>query len=214
MNKNLTELVFVLDQSGSMAGREEAVVNDYNQMIEKQKKIKGEALVTTILFSNKTTFLHERVNINKIKPIATSDYKIFGGTALIDAIGEGIEKIKTIHKYASKNQVPKRTMFLITTDGLENMSSKYSYDDIDRMIKEQEKVGWIFIFVAENIECALMAKHIGINYNDILFVSDDPRHFKMAKDIGLPDENILLTPDEEKMLFSEKRISRFRKSDY
>ncbi len=161
--KNLTELVFILDRSGSMSGMEKDTIGGFNSMIEKQKKEEGTVYVSTVLFSNTSKVLHDRVDIKKIEPMTEKDYQVNGCTALLDAIGEAIHHIGNVHKYARKEDVPGKTVFLITTDGMENASREYSSQRVKEMIKRQEeKYGWEFFFVAANIDAVETAEHIGI----------------------------------------------------
>ena len=163
MKKNLTELVFILDRSGSMSGMEADTVGGFNSMIEKQKAIEGETLVSTVLFANESVVLHDRVPLDKIEPMQVSDYEVGGCTALLDAIGGAIHHIGNVHKYARKEDVPEHTIFLITTDGMENASRRYSSRKVKEMIRhEEEKYGWEFLFIAANIDAVETAGHIGI----------------------------------------------------
>lgn len=161
--KNLTELVFILDRSGSMSGMEKDTIGGFNSMIEKQKQEDGMVYVSTVLFSNTSKVLHDRVDINKIEPMTEKDYQVGGCTALLDAIGGAIHHINNVHKYARKEDVPAKTLFLITTDGMENASREYSSSRVKEMIKRQEeKCGWEFFFVAANIDAVETASRIGI----------------------------------------------------
>lgn len=163
MKKNLTELVFILDRSGSMSGMEADSVGGFNTMLEKQKKLDGETLVSTVLFSNDSVVLHDRVPLDKIEPMEVSDYEVGGCTALLDAIGDAIRHIGNVHKYAREEDVPEHTIFLITTDGMENASRRYTSKKVKQMIRhEEEKYGWEFLFVAANIDAVETAEHIGI----------------------------------------------------
>ena len=163
MNKNLTEIVFILDRSGSMSGLESDTIGGFNAMIEKQKKAPGEALVSTILFDNVSEVIHDRVNIRDIKPMTDSEYCVRGCTALLDAIGDAIHHIGNIHKYARREDVPEKTMFIITTDGYENASRRYDYERVRRMIERQkERYGWEFLFLGANIDAAKEAARFGI----------------------------------------------------
>ena len=163
MRKNLTEIVFILDRSGSMHGLENDTIGGFNSMIEKQKKTEGEAFVSTVLFSDDSQVLHDRVDISKIKPITADDYTVGGCTALLDAIGCAIHHIGTIHKYARKEDVPEHTLFVITTDGMENASHRYDSEKVKSMIKRQkEKYGWEFMFLGANIDAVETAAHFGI----------------------------------------------------
>lgn len=187
MRKGLTELVFILDKSNSMSGREKSVVDDFNKTLLKQKEVKGDAYISTILFSNTIELLHDRLILKEVLPISENDYVVSGCTALLDTIGETINKIKAIHKYSRNEDIPERTLFLITTDGMENASKNFSYEQISFMIKEQENLGWKFIFVAENLDCA-----------------------KMAIDIGFQEGNVIISPQEQKLCYAEHLIKEFR----
>lgn len=146
-----------------MAGMEEDTIGGFNAMIEKQKKQEGTVYVSTVLFSNTSKVIHDRVDINKIEPMTEKDYQVNGCTALLDAIGSAIHHIGNVHKYARKEDVPTKTIFLITTDGMENASIEYSSQRVKQMIKRQEeKYGWEFFFVAANIDAVETARNIGI----------------------------------------------------
>lgn len=163
MNEKLTELVFILDRSGSMGGLESDTIGGFNSLITKQKKEEGEAFVTTILFDDQVETLHDRVEVSKLSKITDKDYYVRGCTALLDAIGETIEKIDTIHKYARKEDIPGKTLFVITTDGMENASRKFDYKKIKQMIeKHQEKEHWEFLFLGANIDSIEVAGRMGI----------------------------------------------------
>ena len=172
MKNNITELVFILDRSGSMAGLESDTIGGFNAMIEKQKKQEGECYVSTVLFDNVSEVLHDRLKLSEIKTMTDRDYTVRGCTALIDAIGGAIHHIGTIHKYARPEDVPEHTMFIITTDGMENASRRYSSEDVKAMIERQkEKYGWEFLFIGANIDAVETAAKYGIgadravNYN-------------------------------------------------
>jgi len=163
MKKNLTEMVFILDKSGSMSGLEADTIGGFNSMIERQKRAEGEALVSTVLFSNESTVIHDRVDVQKIKPLTEQEYYAYGCTALIDAIGQAIHHIGNVHKYARKEDVPEHTIFVITTDGMENASHRYTSDEVKKMVeKKKEKYGWEFLFLGANIDAVETAKHFGI----------------------------------------------------
>ena len=164
MKNNITELVFILDRSGSMAGLEQDTIGGFNAMIEKQKKETGECYISTVLFDNVSEVLHDRVKLSVIKPMTDKEYTVRGCTALIDAIGGAIHHIGNIHKYARPEDVPEHTMFIITTDGMENASQRYSSDEVKKMIERQkEKYGWEFLFIGANIDAVETARRYGIN---------------------------------------------------
>ena len=163
VKNNITELVFILDRSGSMAGLESDTIGGFNSLIEKQRKQDGECYVSTVLFDNVSEVIHDRVKLADIKPMTDKEYYVRGCTALIDAIGGAIHHIGNIHKYARPEDVPEHTMFVITTDGLENASHKYSSDEVKKMVERQkEKYGWEFLFIGANIDSVETAKHFGI----------------------------------------------------
>ena len=161
--KNLTELVFILDRSGSMAGLEGDTIGGFNSMITKQKAEQGSALVSTVLFDNVSEVIHDRVDIQKIAPMTAKEYYVRGCTALLDAVGGAIHHIGNVHKYAREEDRPEKTLFIITTDGMENASRRYSYDQVKMMIqRQQEKYGWEFIFLGANIDATKEAARFGI----------------------------------------------------
>ncbi len=162
-NNNITELVFILDRSGSMSGLESDTIGGFNSLIEKQKKQDGKCYVSTVLFDNFSEVIHDRVELENIKPMTDNDYYVRGCTALIDAIGGAIHHIANIHKYARREDVPKHTMFVIITDGMENASRKYSSQRVKEMIEhEKEKHGWEFLFIGANIDAVETAGNFGI----------------------------------------------------
>ena len=160
---NLTEIIFILDRSGSMAGLEADTIGGFNATIEKQKKEEGSALVSTVLFDNTSEVIHDRIPINDVGKMTDKEYSVGGCTALLDAIGGAIHHIGNIHKYARKEDVPRHTLFVITTDGMENASKSYSVDKVRNMISRQkEKYGWEFLFLGANIDAVEAAGRIGI----------------------------------------------------
>ena len=164
MRKNLTEIVFILDRSGSMSGLEADTIGGFNSMIEKQKKEKGEALISTVLFDNVSEVIHDRLPVQKVEPMTDKDYSVRGCTALLDAIGGAIHHIGNVHKYARIEDVPEHTLFVITTDGMENASRRYDSEKVKKMIERQKnRYGWEFLFIGANIDSVETAKHFGIN---------------------------------------------------
>jgi len=166
MKKGLTEVVFILDRSGSMSGLESDTIGGFNSMLKKQMAEEGEAYISTILFDDCCEVLHDRVPVNQVEPINENQYFVRGCTALLDAVGGAIKHIVNVHKYAREEDRPEKTVFIITTDGMENASRKYSYDKIKKMIeKEQNKYGWEFIFIGANIDSIAEAGRFGIRSN-------------------------------------------------
>ena len=163
MKRDWTELVFILDRSGSMQGLESDTIGGFNAMLEKQKKQPGEAFVSTVLFDDETQVLHDRLRLNKVKPITEKDYYVRGCTALLDAVDGAIHHIGNIHKYARPEDVPAHTLFVITTDGMENASRRYAARQVKEMIRRQkEKYGWEFLFLGANIDAVETAGCLGI----------------------------------------------------
>ena len=163
MKKNLTEIVFILARSGSMAGLEDDTIGGFNAMIEKQKGEPGEAYVSTVLFDNVSEVIHDRVDIQKIEPMTRREYYVRGSTALLDAVGGAIHHIGNVHKYARPEDRPEKTLFVITTDGMENASRHYSYERVKMMIERNtDKYGWEFLFLGANIDAAKEAARFGI----------------------------------------------------
>ena len=159
----ITELVFILDRSGSMSGLESDTIGGFNSLIEKQKKEDGKCFVSTILFDNVIETLHDRIELVKVEKMTDKDYSVRGCTALIDAIGMTVKHIEDIHKYIRKEDVPEHTMFVITTDGLENASTKYSSDEVKKMVEAKKEIGWEFLFIGANIDSVETARHFGID---------------------------------------------------
>lgn len=178
MNKNLTELVFITDKSGSMSGLEKDVVGGINSTIKKQREIDGECLISLVLFNTKNEVVYDRVSLKKIKEMESDDYSPYGCTALIDALGDSIHHIKNVHKYIREEDRPGHTIFVITTDGLENASVKYDSDQVKRMIRKQKKQGWEFIFLAANIDAVQTAKTYGIEEDRAVNFVNDSRGYE------------------------------------
>jgi uncharacterized protein YegL len=168
MKKDLTELVFILDRSGSMCGLESDTIGGFNSMLEKQKKVAGDALVSTVIFDDVSEVIHDRRDIKAIEPLTANEYYVRGGTALLDAVGYAIHHIGNIHRYARDEDRPENTLFVITTDGMENASERFRYAEIKKMIEKQKtKHGWEFIFLGANIDAAAEARRYGISQNRV-----------------------------------------------
>ena len=166
MRKGLTEVVFILDRSGSMSGLEADTIGGFNSMIAKQKKEEGEAYISTVLFDDQTEVLYDRVPIHRVEPMNDNQYYVRGCTALLDALGGSIHHIGNVHKYAREEDRPEKTLFIITTDGMENASHKYSYDKVKKMVERQKKeYGWEFLFLGANIDAIEVAGRFGIAAN-------------------------------------------------
>lgn len=166
MRKNLTEIVFILDRSGSMQGLEADTIGGYNALLDKQKQEDGEAIISTVLFDDIQEVLHDRVDLKRIQPMTEKSYYVRGCTALLDAVGGAIHHIGNVHKYAREEDRPEKTLFIITTDGMENASHRYTYDKVKRMVERQkEKYGWEFLFLGANIDAIEVAGRFGINAN-------------------------------------------------
>ena len=172
VKNGITELVFIIDRSGSMSGLEDDTIGGFNSMIEKQKKEDGECYISTVLFDDVSEVLHDRVKLSEISPMTDKEYTVRGCTALIDAIGGAIHHIGNVHKYIRREDVPEHTVFVITTDGMENSSHKYTSDKVKAMIERQkEEHGWEFLFIGANIDAVETAARYGIskdravNYN-------------------------------------------------
>ncbi len=172
MKNNITELVFILDRSGSMSGLESDTIGGFNSMLEKQKRQEGSCYVSTVLFDNESEILHDRVRLHDVPRMTDRDYTVRGCTALVDAIGCAVQHISSIHKYARPEDVPEHTMFVITTDGQENASHRYTGEQVRKMIERQkEEYGWEFLFIGANIDAVETAARYGIgkdravNYN-------------------------------------------------
>lgn len=160
---DITELVFILDKSGSMSGLESDTIGGFNSMLKKQQSAEGTAFVSTVLFNNRSQVLHDRIPLAEVQPLTEDDYVVGGTTALLDAVGDAIKHVRNIHKYAREEDRPSKTLFVITTDGYENSSRKFSYGEVKRLIEQQREVGWEFIFLGANIDAPEFADSIGID---------------------------------------------------
>ena len=190
MKKERTELVFILDRSGSMADLTDDTIGGFNSMIEKQKEEDGECFVTTVLFANEAETIHDRIPLADVPKMTRRDYCANGCTALLDAVGGTIRHIQTIHRYAREEDVPARTMFIITTDGMENASRKFTGAEVRKMVEEMKKErGWEFLFLAANIDAAEAAAHIGISRENAMNYKADKRdtailYKKISRTVG------------------------------
>lgn len=166
MRKGLTEVVFILDRSGSMSGLEADTIGGYNSMLSKQKKEEGEAIISTVLFDDQAEILHDRKNLDQVEQITDKDYYVRGCTALLDAVGGAIHHIGKVQKEMPEDEKPEKTLFIITTDGMENASKQYSYDKVKKMVeKKKKKHHWEFIFLGANIDAIEVAGRFGVAAN-------------------------------------------------
>ncbi len=180
MKKNLTELVFILDESGSMSGLTDDTIGGFNSLIAKQKTEEGEALVSTVFFSNESKVIHDRVRLEDVPQLTGRDYVPSGCTALLDAVGDAVRHISNIHKYSREEDVPEHTLFVITTDGMENASRRYSHKEVKKLIERvQEEKGWEFVFLGANIDAAETAGSIGIRAENAVDYHADFRGTKV-----------------------------------
>lgn len=164
LNRHLTELVFILDRSGSMRGLEQDTIGGFNAMLDRQREAEGQALVSTVLFDSGTEVIHDRVDVRKVEPMTEKQYAVRGCTALLDAVGGAIHHIGNVHKYAREEDRPARTLFVITTDGMENASRRYDAGRVREMIRRQtEQYGWEFLFLGANIDAVQTAERFGID---------------------------------------------------
>ena len=183
MKNNITELVFILDRSGSMSGLESDTIGGFNSLIEKQKAVEGKCYVTTVLFDSQCETVHDRADLSEIKPMIDKEYYVRGCTALLDALGGTIRHIAHIHRYARSEDVPEHTTFVIMTDGLENASHQFSSDEVKKMIEhEKEKYGWEFLFLAANIDAVETAGRIGIHADRAVNYHADSRGTEVVYD--------------------------------
>ena len=184
MKKDLTELVFILDRSGSMQGLEGDTIGGFNSMLEKQKNQPGKAFVSTVLFDSQTEVIHDRVRLDKVCPLTDKEYYVRGCTALLDAVGGAIHHIGNIHKYARPEDVPEHTLFVITTDGMENASRRYTAPQVREMIRRQkEKYGWEFLFLGANIDAVETAGRLGIAPDRAVNYHSDSKGTRLNYDV-------------------------------
>lgn len=180
----MIELVFILDRSGSMAGLESDTIGGFNAMIAKQRKEEGKVLVSTVLFDTRTKVIHDRVPLSQVTKMTEEEYEVGGCTALLDAVGQAIHHIGNVHKYARKEDVPDKTLFVITTDGMENASRYYTYDKVSQMINRQKECyGWEFIFLGSNIDACKEAQRFGIEKEMAVEYLNDPIGTKLNYEV-------------------------------
>ena len=180
----MTELVFILDRSGSMAGLEADTIGGFNGMLQKQRLTPGEAVVSTVLFDHETQVIHDRVPLDEVKDLTRDDYYVRGCTALLDAVGGAIHHIGNVHKYARKDDVPEKTLFIITTDGMENASKRYDYRKVKEMIQRQkDKYSWEFLFLGANIDAAREAARFGIGSDKAVTYCSDSVGTRLNYDV-------------------------------
>lgn len=176
MKKDLVELVFILDRSGSMSGLEEQTIGGFNRLISEQKEVKGEAIVSTVLFDDAFEVIHNRLPIQRIESMTSKEYYVRGSTALLDAIGRSIIKIRRVHKQLNESDIPEKTLFFITTDGMENASTEFDYEKVSEYISlQKEKYNWEFIFIGANIDAIKTAKKFGVDANRAVNYKADER---------------------------------------
>lgn len=197
MSKGLTEIVYILDRSGSMAGLEEDTIGGFNSMMAKQKETGEKALVSTVLFDDECEVIHDRVPIAKIEKMTDKQYYVRGCTALLDAVGGAIHHIGNIHKYAREEDRPDKTIFVITTDGMENASSNYSYEKVQKMVKrQQKKYGWEFIFIGANIDAYAVGQKFGFRKDrTVNYIADDMGTANVYDGVSLAINTVLACPD-------------------
>ena len=175
---NVLEIVFVIDRSGSMHGSEGDIIGGFNAMIQEQREKEQKAFVSTVLFSDHSKVLYDRVRLEEVKRMTSDDYRTSGSTALLDAVGDAMKHIMNVHKYARKEDVPAKTLFVVMTDGEENSSSKYNNKQIKEMVRKQkEEAHWEFIFVGADIDAFASAESVGIEENRVVRFSKDEDRF-------------------------------------
>lgn len=179
----MTEVIFILDRSGSMAGLEADTIGGFNSTIRKQQQTPGDVLVSTVLFDNASEVIHDRLPLEQVPPMTEEDYSVHGCTALLDAVGDAIRHIRNVHKYARKEDVPEKTIFFITTDGMENASRNYDYPQVKELIQQQtEKYGWEFVFFGANIDVEQEAQRMGIKKKNAVAYTANPAGIRRQHD--------------------------------
>ena len=191
MKNDISELVFILDRSGSMSGLESDTIGGFNSLIEKQKRVDGRCFVTTVLFDSRSETIHDRLELEEVPPMTERDYSVRGCTALLDALGDTIRHIAHIHRYARPEDLPDQTTFVIMTDGMENASRRYDSDEVKRLIEhEKRKYGWEFLFLAANIDAVETARRYGIDRDRAVDYLADSEGTEVA--IGSVSETICM----------------------
>ena len=218
MKKGLTELVMIIDRSGSMSGLEADTIGGFNSMIEKQKREEGEAYVSVVLFDDRNEVLYDRVDIQKVEPMSDKQYYVRGCTALLDAVGGAIHHIGNVHKYAREEDVPEKTIFIITTDGMENASRQYTYDKVKRMIERQkERHHWEFMFLGATIDAVREAGRFGINASRAVRYEHDSKgtqlNYSVVSDVVGYARRAASVQDMEDMFDNEEMLAPIRE-DY
>ncbi len=212
MKNNITEIVFVLDRSGSMHGLEEDTIGGFNSMLKEQQAKEGEAFISTILFSGECDTLHDRLPIKEVLPLTRNNYRTMGCTALLDAVGSAIEHIGSIHRYIRHEDVPEHTVFIIITDGMENASKRFFGDRIRSMIEEKkEKHGWEFLFLGANIDAALTASSFGIDADRAVDYKSDSKGTRLNYEV-VSKAICTLRRDDALTASWKKRIDDYKKS--
>lgn len=218
MKNTLTEIVYILDRSGSMSGLEGDTIGGFNSMMEKQKKTGEKALISTVLFDNVSEVLHDRLPMDQVKKMTDKEYFVRGATALLDALGGAIHHIGNIHKYAREEDRPAKTIFVITTDGMENASRYYSYDKVQKMIKrQQKKYGWEFIFIGANIDACKEAERYGIRKDRAVnYVNDGIGMAKVYAGVSKAVRSVMMagTADGMEEVLNKSGWSEEIKADY
>ena len=215
--KDCTELVFILDRSGSMHGLESDTIGGFNSLLEKQKAEGLSVLVSTVMFNQESRVIHDRCDIGTVPPLTLQDYEPAGCTALLDAIGGAVKHIRNVHRYARQEDVPARTLFVITTDGMENASHHFAADEVRTLIEEQKKAGWEFLFLGANIDAVETARHFGITEDRAVdFVADSigmKKNFRAVEMACLQFERYrVLSDDWKKDIADDHRKRSERKS--